>query len=58
MSIVMSRNILTGYVEEVLRRVEKAGGKIALPRTSIGEMGYIAMVADTEGNVVGLHSSK
>ncbi len=44
----------------VLRKVEAAGGKIAQPKTSIGEngeMGYLAYFLDTEGNKVGLHST-
>jgi len=35
---------------------EKAGGKIQAPKFSIGEHGFISMVADTEGNTIGLHS--
>lgn len=37
-------------------RVEKAGGKIFKPKFSIGEYGFIALVHDTEGNMIGLHS--
>ena len=37
-------------------RVEKAGGKVTMPKTSIGEYGFIAMFEDTEGNHVGLYS--
>lgn len=40
----------------VLNRVEGAGGKIALPKSGIGENGFIAFFIDTEGNKVGLHS--
>lgn len=40
----------------VLSRVEGAGGQIMLPKTSIGENGYIALFIDSEGNRVGLHS--
>lgn len=36
-------------------RAEQAGGSIVLPKTSIGQYGYIALVQDTEGNTVGLH---
>ena len=32
------------------------GGTVLQPKTSIGEYGYIAMVRDTEGNTIGLHS--
>lgn len=34
----------------------KAGGKILAPKFSIGEYGFIAMVEDSEGNTIGLHS--
>lgn len=40
-----------------LNRVEKAGGKILVPKTEIApEHGYYAFIMDTEGNKVGLHS--
>jgi predicted enzyme related to lactoylglutathione lyase len=45
-----------GQLDAVIGRVEKAGGKIATPKTSIGQAGFFAFVQDTEGNVVGLHS--
>ncbi|HZN35384.1 MAG TPA: VOC family protein [Pirellulaceae bacterium] len=41
-----------------LGKVEAAGGKVAMPKTSIGEHGFCAMFIDTEGNRVGLHSMK
>lgn len=42
-----------------LSRVEKAGGKVVLPKTLIREdIGYWAFFLDTEGNKVGLHSMK
>ncbi|KAI5912129.1 VOC family protein [Thauera sp. 2A1] len=37
-------------------RVEIAGGKVFKPKFSIGEYGYCALVTDTEGNCIGLHS--
>lgn len=37
-------------------RVEAAGGKIHKPKFSIGQYGFIALVTDTEGNMIGLHS--
>jgi predicted enzyme related to lactoylglutathione lyase len=37
---------------------EKAGGKIFKPKMSIGEYGFISLVNDTEGNMIGLHSQK
>lgn len=41
-----------------LSRIEKAGGKIVLPKTSIGENGFMAQFLDTEGNRVAFHSMK
>lgn len=35
-----------------------AGGKIQRDKMSIGQYGYIALVVDTEGNMIGLHSMK
>jgi len=39
-----------------LAKVEKAGGKIVMPKTAIGENGHIAKFTDTEGNIVAFHS--
>lgn len=39
-------------------RVEAAGGRIQRPKMSIGEYGFISLVYDTEGNMIGLHSMK
>ena len=41
-------------VEEA--RVVSAGGRIQKPKVSIGQYGHIALVFDTEGNMLGLHS--
>ena len=45
-------------LQVILDRVEGAGGKILMPKTAIGMegAGHFAMIADTEGNTVGLHS--
>jgi predicted enzyme related to lactoylglutathione lyase len=41
----------------MLARVEAAGGRIAIPKTEIGNgFGFFAHFVDTEGNKVGLHS--
>ncbi len=37
-------------------RVEEAGGAIHKKKFSIGAYGHIALVTDTEGNMIGLHS--
>lgn len=39
-------------------RVVAAGGTIHKPKFSIGQYGHIALVADPEGNMIGLHSMK
>ena len=40
------------------KRVPTAGGKIMKDKFAIGKYGFIALVTDTEGNVIGLHSMK
>jgi hypothetical protein len=37
-------------------RVAAAGGRLDKPKFSIGQYGWIAIAADTEGNMIGLHS--
>jgi predicted enzyme related to lactoylglutathione lyase len=39
-----------------LAKVEAAGGKIIVPKTNIGENGFMAQFIDTEGNRLALHS--
>jgi predicted enzyme related to lactoylglutathione lyase len=41
-----------------LARVEKAGGEVIVPKSSIGENGFIAQFIDTEGNRIAFHSMK
>lgn len=44
-------------VQNVLDKIEGAGGKIVVPKTEISpEYGYMAVFIDTEGNRVALHS--
>jgi predicted enzyme related to lactoylglutathione lyase len=44
-------------VKTILNRVEAAGGKILVPKTMISpEYGSMAVIIDTEGNRIGLHS--
>ena len=37
-------------------RVQTAGGRVIRPKFAIGEHGFIALIEDSEGNMVGLHS--
>ena len=39
-------------------RGEKAGGSVLKEKFSIGPYGFIAIVTDSEGNTIGLHSMK
>jgi len=49
----------SGDMSIELDKVEKAGGKIAMPRKQISEeYGYMALIIDTEGNRIALHSRK
>jgi predicted enzyme related to lactoylglutathione lyase len=44
-------------LQDVLDRVERAGGKIMVPKTQISpEYGYMAVIIDTEGNRIAFHS--
>jgi predicted enzyme related to lactoylglutathione lyase len=44
-------------VQAVLDRVAAAGGSIMVPKTEISpEYGFMAVILDTEGNRIGLHS--
>lgn len=44
-------------VQNVLDKVEAAGGKIMVPKTEISpEYGYMAVIIDTEGNRIAFHS--
>ena len=37
-------------------RAASSGGQIVREKMSIGEYGFIALIQDTEGNMIGLHS--
>jgi predicted enzyme related to lactoylglutathione lyase len=44
-------------LSEPLGRVVEAGGSVVLPKTKISdEIGYMAIIKDTEGNKVAFHS--
>lgn len=45
-------------VQQVLDRVEAAGGKILVPKTEISpDYGFMAVILDSEGNRIALHSN-
>ena len=44
-------------LQNILDKVEAAGGKIMVPKTEISpDYGFMAVIVDTEGNRIGLHS--
>lgn len=44
-------------MDNVIGRIESAGGKILMPKTQISpEIGYMAFFVDSEGNRMALHS--
>lgn len=45
-------------IEETLRRINANGGRTFMPKSGIGQYGFIAQYEDTEGNRLALHSLK
>jgi predicted enzyme related to lactoylglutathione lyase len=44
-------------LDDALARAARAGGRVVTPKVALpGGMGYFAHIADSEGNVVGLHA--
>jgi len=43
-------------IDDVLARVSDLGGKVLYPKTSIGELGFVAEFEDSEGNRIALSS--
>jgi predicted enzyme related to lactoylglutathione lyase len=44
-------------VDEAVKKIEKAGGKVVVPKREIPKQGWIAYCMDTEGNVFGVMQS-
>ena len=40
--------------DRVLAKVEKLGGKVVMPKNEIKNVGTVAVIQDTEGNILGL----
>jgi uncharacterized protein len=45
-------------LEQALGRAEDSGGKLLMPKTDIGDPGFIGIIEDSEGNGIGLHAPK
>ena len=44
----------TGSIDEMLAKAVAVGGKVLYPKTSIGELGWVAELEDSEGNCIAL----
>jgi predicted enzyme related to lactoylglutathione lyase len=47
-----------GKLDACVERLKGAGGTVLLPKTDIGDPGFIAVFRDSEGNSVALHSPR
>lgn len=41
-------------IDEFVKKIEAAGGKIIVPKGEVPDMGYYAYFRDTEGNIMGM----
>ena len=41
-------------LDDYLKKITAAGGKVVSPKQKVGDMGLYARVTDTEGNVIGI----
>ena len=41
-------------IDEYLKKIESAGGKVIKPKDPILDIAFFALVEDTEGNIIGL----
>jgi uncharacterized protein len=49
----------TGDLTDELSRIDKAGGKLLMPKTMISpDVGFMSLFLDSEGNRVAIHSMK
>jgi predicted enzyme related to lactoylglutathione lyase len=49
--------VVTVQVDDVdayVAKAQRAGARVASPKTAIGDMGWVAYVKDTEGNILGM----
>ncbi len=46
--------IAVSDVDEYLKKIGASGGQIAREKRAVGDMGFVAYIKDTEGNIVGI----
>ena len=45
-------------IDETLQKAVSAGGEVLYPKTSLGELGWVAEFEDSEGNCIALHAQE
>lgn len=45
-----------GFMDAAIDRAQQKGARVVMPKTAIGEYGYIAQLTDGEGNRIAMHS--
>jgi predicted enzyme related to lactoylglutathione lyase len=54
----MTNYVTVKLIDEYLVKIQQSGGQIMIPKTEIPDMGYFAILADTENNQFGLFEAK
>lgn len=49
-----TNTIDVSYVDDALKKITEAGGKVVMPKRVVPSQGYLAYCAGTEGNVFGI----
>jgi predicted enzyme related to lactoylglutathione lyase len=50
--------ISVNSIEEYISKINKSGGRVAVPRTEIPNLGFFAMFLDSENNLFGLFEKR
>ena len=50
--------ILVNSIDEYILKINKAGGRVTVPRTKIPNVGFFAMFLDSENNLFGLFEKR
>jgi predicted enzyme related to lactoylglutathione lyase len=55
---VTSIFIKVNSIEDTIKKVEKNGGKVIMPKVPIADFAFLAQIKDTEGNLISLWEDK
>ena len=50
----VTNNISVENIDEAIKKIEKAGGKIVKPKMAIASVGWLAFFSDPDGNCLGI----